>query len=290
MRDRTKKRNYSPEAERFRQEHARDRDAGLRHRHALKLWRLRRERAAAAQTTPEPARTAGPPASVPGPAPAPAPASATPAQTEAVAVAGQPPSTVTDQGNDPTAKQAPRPAQAPPPRSAPAPPPRPGQAPPPPPAQAPPPRPAQTQPPRPAQTPAPCSLTRRPDHDQDGQATEPARANTGEALAHHPSAVPQPVASRVREHYTCGNSSPGAPFALEQIGCGISKRATAIPDPITPAAYVSMPWRATGSPAKYCRAPRRTGRSPPLQWHSAIRLAPCTGRRSAGGRPSHGGP
>src|SRR3954447_22900407 len=57
MRDRTKSRSYSPEAERFREVHARNRDRGLRQRHGLKLWRLRRERAeAAALTTPEHAR------------------------------------------------------------------------------------------------------------------------------------------------------------------------------------------------------------------------------------------
>src|SRR3954447_25118537 len=46
MRDRTKSRRYSPEAEQFRRDHARRRDWGLAQRHGLKLWRLRRERAA----------------------------------------------------------------------------------------------------------------------------------------------------------------------------------------------------------------------------------------------------
>ena len=65
MRGRTKSRRYSPEAERFRQEHAPRRDWGLQQRHGHKLRRLRRERAeAAAPTTPEPARATPAPARV----------------------------------------------------------------------------------------------------------------------------------------------------------------------------------------------------------------------------------
>src|SRR5512138_2746730 len=40
MRDRTKSRNYSPEKDTFRREHARHRDWGLTQRHARKLRRL----------------------------------------------------------------------------------------------------------------------------------------------------------------------------------------------------------------------------------------------------------
>ena len=40
MRDRTKRRNYSPQGERFRREQARRREVGLARRHAEKLYRL----------------------------------------------------------------------------------------------------------------------------------------------------------------------------------------------------------------------------------------------------------
>ena len=101
MRDRTKRRNHSPEAERFRQEHARDRERGLQQRHALKLWRLRRERAAAAQAMPEPARTPGPAARAPQRS-----------RTEpAIDLSGRPPDPPAELGKEREARQAPRPAQ-----------------------------------------------------------------------------------------------------------------------------------------------------------------------------------
>ena len=116
MRDRTKSRRYSPEAEQFRREHARHRDWGLAPRHGLKLWRLPRERAAAA------AATAATAAAVTAAA-APAANAATSADAAATAVAdqqvtpsepGEPtaPSADTHQTETETAKPAARPATA----------------------------------------------------------------------------------------------------------------------------------------------------------------------------------
>src|SRR6187402_1500562 len=50
MRDRTRRRNYSAEAEEFRREHARHREWGLAQRHARKLTRLYGSTANAAAT------------------------------------------------------------------------------------------------------------------------------------------------------------------------------------------------------------------------------------------------
>src|SRR3954451_18120612 len=104
MRDRTKSRRYSPEAERFRQEHARHRDWGLQQRHAIKLWRLRRERAAAAaQRTTEPGR------------PGYSPRARAEQPTHAEQVTGstaQPPAPASRQTADPTMNRPPRPASA----------------------------------------------------------------------------------------------------------------------------------------------------------------------------------
>src|SRR3954469_162889 len=89
MRDRTRSRSYSPEAERFRQEHARDRDWGLRQRHGLKLWRLRRERATAEiQTT---LKITLKPAHGPTPSASPAPAAQRAQAERVIASAQQPP-------------------------------------------------------------------------------------------------------------------------------------------------------------------------------------------------------
>src|ERR1700733_14628947 len=43
MRDRTRSRNYSPEAEQFRRDHARHRAWGLAQRHGFRMMQLRRE-------------------------------------------------------------------------------------------------------------------------------------------------------------------------------------------------------------------------------------------------------
>lgn len=66
MRDRTRRRNYSAEAEAFRRRHERDRAWGLQRRHAEKLARCREK----ASETPPPQPAAGPdPATAAGPAP-----------------------------------------------------------------------------------------------------------------------------------------------------------------------------------------------------------------------------
>ena len=69
MRDRTARRNYSPEAEEFRRVHKKDRDWGLARRHAEKLSRLR---AAAADRAKHAAGTTGPARRSTSPRPQPA--------------------------------------------------------------------------------------------------------------------------------------------------------------------------------------------------------------------------
>jgi hypothetical protein len=107
MRDRTKSRRHSAEAERFRCEHKRDRDWGLAQRHGLKLWRLRRERAAAAS---EALATDGPEAGSALNYPAPSPVAQL-AHTEPPSATpeGQPPSPA--QPTPTPEEQPPSPAQ-----------------------------------------------------------------------------------------------------------------------------------------------------------------------------------
>jgi hypothetical protein len=70
MRDRTKKRNYSAEADEFRREHKRHREWGLQQRHAAKLSRLRRSRSAP-PTPPISDRVQAPPTTPASPPPVP---------------------------------------------------------------------------------------------------------------------------------------------------------------------------------------------------------------------------
>src|SRR4051794_40089134 len=212
MRDRTKSRSYSPEAERFREEHARARDRGLRQRHGLKLWRLRRERAeAAALTTPEPARATSQP-----PAPPEQPARPTsqppmPAKLRQPARAvGQSPVpdqltraerviAPTEQPSSPTsAHAADLPAELPP---------------------------------NPAQLSHPARLGGDKGRQAPRQAPPPTHA--AKAPARHQSAGPRNRAARQPKQCSGDNSLPGSSFALRHILGGFSRRAPPFPEPTT---------------------------------------------------------
>ena len=119
MRDRTRRRNYSPAAEEFRREHERHRAWGLQQRHAAKLSRLRREAAESkpsgrpeppTRATNIPAQRQSRPASGSAPQPA-AQATAPPQPTRQVAASPQP----AEQAATTPARQADEATTSPPP-------------------------------------------------------------------------------------------------------------------------------------------------------------------------------
>src|SRR5690242_9603881 len=70
MRDRTRARNWSPEKDEFRREHARRRAWGLAQRHGLKRMRLRREERLAREADSRPTESQGQPSCDAGAGPA----------------------------------------------------------------------------------------------------------------------------------------------------------------------------------------------------------------------------